>query len=102
VYGQRLVNFTTANGLPAYLGTVTLPLEPYGREVGPSRILWNMQVGREFYFRDRFRLKPSVDILNLLNRADPWSYTFTAGPSFNIPTVIDTPRIARLGLVFNF
>jgi hypothetical protein len=37
-----------------------------------------------------------------LNRADPWAITYTSGPSFNIPTTIDTPRIARFGMTFNF
>jgi hypothetical protein len=100
LHGQRLVNFTGV-GTPA-IGTITIPVEPYGASTGPTRILWNVQFGREFYFRDRFRLKPSVDILNLLNRADPWAITFTSGPSFLVPTTINTPRIARFGMVFSF
>jgi hypothetical protein len=103
VHGQRLVNFTNANsGIPSYIGTLTVAVEPFGAEKGPARILWNMQVGREFFIKERFRLKPTVDILNLLNRADPWAITYTSGPSFNIPTTIDTPRIARFGMTFNF
>ncbi len=103
LHGQRLVNFTSANsGIPSYIGTLTVGVEPFGAENGPVRLLWNLQVGREFYFKERFRLKPSVDILNLLNRADPWAITYTSGPSFNIPTTIDTPRIARFAMVFNF
>jgi hypothetical protein len=100
LHGQRLVNFTGV-GNPA-IGTITIPVEPFGASTGPTRILWNTQFGREFYFHDRFRLKPSVDILNLLNRADQWAITFTSGPSFRVPTTISTPRIARFGLVFSF
>ncbi len=100
LHGQRLVNFTGI-GTPN-IGTVTVPVEPFGASSGPTRILWNMQIGREFLFRDRFRLKPSVDILNLLNRADQWAITFTSGPSFMVPTTIDTPRIARISMVLSF
>ncbi len=103
LYGQRFVNYTTANsGIASTLGTVMVPVEPYGAESGPARIVWNVQVGREFFFKEKLRLKPSVDVLNLLNRADPWSISFITGPTFLHPTVIDTPRIARFGLVFNF
>jgi len=100
LHGQRLVNFTGV-GNPA-VGTITIPVEPYGASSGPTRILWNAQVGREFVFRDKYRLKPSIDILNVLNRADQWAITFTSGPSFLVPTTINTPRIAKFTMVFNF
>jgi hypothetical protein len=98
VYGQRTVNYL---GIPN-VGTVTIPVEPFGAEEGPDKVLWNVQFGREFLFKERYRLKPSVDILNLLNRADQWTITYVSGPNFHVPTVIDTPRIARFGMVFSF
>jgi hypothetical protein len=100
LHGQRLVAFTGI-GTPN-IGTVTVPVEPYGASEGPMRILWNAEFGREFRFRERFRLKPSVDLLNLLNRADQWAITFTSGPNFLVPTTINTPRIAKFGLLFSF
>jgi hypothetical protein len=100
LHGQRLVNFTGI-GTPN-IGTITIPLEPFGASTGPTRILWNMKVSREFRFKERFRLVPSVDLLNLLNRADQWAITFTSGPNFLVPTTINTPRIAKFGLVFSF
>jgi hypothetical protein len=103
LYGQRLVNYTAANsGIASTLGTVTVPVDAYGSESGPVRIVWNIETGREFLFKDKFRLKPYVSILNLLNRADQWSISFLTGPTFLVPSVIDTPRIARFGAVFNF
>lgn len=98
--GQRLVNLTGI-GTPN-VGTITVPVEEYGASSGPVRILWNMEFGREFMFRDKYRLKPSLDILNALNRADQWAITFTAGPSFMVPATINTPRIAKIGLVLSF
>jgi len=101
LYGQRLVNYTAANsGIASTLGTV--PVESSGAESGPARIVWNIQAGREFLFKEKFRLKPYVSILNLLNRADQWAVSFTTGPTFLVPSVIDTSRIARFGAVFNF
>jgi hypothetical protein len=100
LHGQRLVNFTGV-GTPN-IGTVQIPVEPFGASTGPTRILWNTSIGREFFFKERFRLKPSIDILNLLNRADQWAITFTSGPSFLVPATINTPRIARFAMVFNF
>lgn len=100
LHGQRLVNFTGV-GTPN-VGTISVPVEEYGASSGPVRILWNAQFGREFLFKDKFRIKPSVDILNMLNRADQWAITFTSGPNFLVPTTINTPRIARFSLVFSF
>ncbi len=103
LYGQRFVNYTAANsGIASTLGTVMVPVEPFGAESGPVRIVWNMQAGREFLFKEKFRFKPYVDLLNLLNRADQWNISFITGPTFLHPSVIDTPRIARFGAVFNF
>ena len=100
VRGQRLVNFTGI-GSPN-IGTITVPMDPYGSVNGPVRLLWNVEVGREFIFGERMRLKPSVDILNFLNRADQWAINFTSGPSYLYPTTIDTPRIARFAMSFSF
>jgi hypothetical protein len=60
-----------------------------------------MQAGREFLFTEKFLLRPDVDILNLLNRADQWAISFTTGPSSLQPSIIDTPGIVRFGAVFS-
>ena len=52
LHGQRLVTFTGV-GKPG-IGTITIPLEPFGASTGPTRILWNGQVDKEFFFREKF------------------------------------------------
>ena len=40
--------------------------------------------------------------LNALNSAAPWGATFTSGPRFGYYSSTDTPRIARIGMIYEF
>ena len=46
--------------------------------------------------------RPNVEILNATNSAAPWNVTFTSGPRFGFYNNIDTPRIVRFGVIYEF
>src|SRR5262249_47258888 len=96
--GQRTAQFS---GLPSS-GTVTLRMEPFGQEQGPTRTLLTVRAGRDFPVTSKSRLRLSVDVLNALNHASPWTISYLAGPTFNQWSDIDSPRIARLSATFTF
>jgi len=50
----------------------------------------------------RWTLRPNLEILNATNAAAPWNITFTSGPRYGFYNNIDTPRIARFGLIYEF
>lgn len=77
---------------------------------GPKLFLFDMNFSREFRFTERFRLRPNVEVDNILN-----SRVFTYGsefidlgltgvtqPTFLIPTRTLRPRQIRLGIRFDF
>jgi hypothetical protein len=64
--------------------------------------LLNLRVARNFKFERWGLFRPNVELLNVLNSAAPWSITYTAGPRFGYYNSTDTPRVARIGLVYEF
>jgi len=97
LYGQRTETWTLPNA-----GAITVPIERYGAEVGPLRSLLNLRFSRNFK-TERFGLfRPNAEILNVLNSAAPWSWTLTSGPRFGYYNSTDTPRIARIGIIWEF
>jgi hypothetical protein len=94
--GQRTETYVLPNA-----GSITIPVEAWGATTGPVRDLvnlrlaWVLKVGRS-------TLRPNLEILNVTNSAAPWSLTFTSGPRFGYYNNIDTPRIARFGVIYEF
>lgn len=79
---------------------------------GPSLIQFNFNVTREFRFGERFKLRPSLEVINPLNMTvfsfgsnfiNLENLTTQGGQdSFLAPTRTMTPRRIRLGLRFDF
>jgi hypothetical protein len=97
IYGQRTETYVLPNA-----GAVTVPVEPYGTETGPIRALLNLRIARNFKSERFGMFRPNVELLNALNSAAPWNITYTAGPRFGYYNSTDTPRIARIGLIYEF
>lgn len=94
--GQRTEVYTLPNA-----GSVTVNVEPYGATEGPVRDLLNLRIA--WSLKGRYgNIRPNVEILNATNSAAPWSMTFTSGPRFGYYNNIDTPRIARFGVIYEF
>lgn len=79
---------------------------------GPSQFIFDLNIGREFRFGDRFRLRPVAEFNNLLNAAvfsfgsnfiNLENLTTQAGrDGFLAPTRTVAPRRVSLGLRFDF
>jgi hypothetical protein len=94
--GQRLGVYVLPNA-----GSITIPMEPYGATDGPLRDLLNLRLAWVLK-GTRGTLRPNLEILNATNSAAPWNLTFTSGPRFGYYNTIDTPRILRGGLIYEF
>jgi hypothetical protein len=94
--GQRTETWTVPNA-----GSLVVPVEAYGSTEGPIRDLLNLRIA--WTLRARYGMfRPNVEILNATNSAAPWGMTFNAGPRFGYYNNINTPRIARIGIIYEF
>jgi hypothetical protein len=94
--GQRTGVYVLPNA-----GSITIPMEAYGATDGPRRDLLNLRLAWVLKGA-RGTLRPNLEILNATNSAAPWNLTFTSGPRFGYYNTIDTPRILRGGLIYEF
>jgi hypothetical protein len=95
--GQRTQTYVLPNA-----GSITVPVEAWGAQEGPLRTLMNIRVARNFVFEKWGTIRPNLELLNTLNSAAPWGITFTSGPRFGYYNSTDTPRIARIGVIYTF
>ena len=98
VKGQRTNLFRTVGSA----GNITLRLEPYGAQEGPTRDSLNLRASRNFAMQRNTKIRASVEILNALNSANPWDISFVSGPTFGQWGTIDSPRILRFSASFTF
>ena len=96
-YGQRTETYVLPNA-----GSITIPVERYGAEQAPVRALLNLRFARNFRTEKHGTFRPNLELLNALNSSAPWTLTYTSGPRFGFYNSIDTPRIVRAGLVYEF
>lgn len=115
VQGQRTNIFRAVDpdgGPPLrQLSTVTLRMEPFGKQQGPAITLVNLRASKIFSHGGG-RLEFMVDVFNLLNSSVPTQITFDSGPTFGyfgfsgagsasqgglLPS-----RVARVGVRYSF
>ena len=96
LYGQRTETYNLPNA-----GTLVIPVEAYGAEVGPLRELLNLRFARNFKV-GRTTLRPNMEILNVTNSASPWTIDYKSGTTWQRYSAMDSPRIARIGVVCEF
>ena len=94
--GQRTETYVLPNA-----GSITIPVAKYGSTEGPIRDLLNLRIGWSLR-REHGSLRPNFEILNATNSAAPWNMTFTSGPRFGFYNTVDTPRIFRFGVIYEF
>ena len=94
--GQRSETYVLPNA-----GSITIPVERYGATTGPIRDLLNLRIAWSLK-REHSSLRPNFEILNATNSAAPWNITFTSGPRFGYYNTVDTPRIFRFGVIYEF
>lgn len=98
VTGQRTVLF---GGIPS-ASTVTLRVEPYGTQRAPVRPLMNLRVAKDVSAVGAGRFRLSLEILNALNSAGPWSMSWLSGPTFGNINQTEMARILRGSITYDF
>jgi hypothetical protein len=97
--GQRTESFSS----PLLLqGAVTMRMEPFGAQRGPTIQIANMKFAKNFIYRERFRAQANFQVFNILNGSAATSTSYLTGPTYQHITGIVSPRVARVGLQFSF
>jgi TonB dependent receptor len=99
--GIRRQQFESASGLNA--GTIIIPVTENGQISGPVRTLLNVRLSRDFKFEKHGTLRPTLEVLNIANSSSRWAYSSNnSGATFYNVSSLTPPRIARIGLVYQF
>ena len=96
VPGQRTALFATPQS-----GFITVRLEPFGAEEGPRRSEANLRVSKGVKLR-KGQLQVELDALNAFNSNSVWTTSYASGPTFGDATLIQSPRVFRFGVVYEF
>jgi hypothetical protein len=96
-------------------GSINIRMEPYGSRRGDIRHILNLRGQKRIVLDDDVTLTINLDAFNLLNSNVAWGrggdqgstsrsagIDYTSGPTFGYVTSIVTPRVLRLGMVFEF
>lgn len=94
----RTVLFT---GIPQ-LGSVTVPVEPFGSQRNPPINVMNLRLARVFPFKERFKVEATADLFNMFNSNAATSVSYLTGPTYKSVSAITPPAIARFGATFSF
>lgn len=97
IRSQRTTQFA---GIPSQ-GTVTLRMEAL-QPKGAPKTLMNLRIARPITFSQGRRLRLSLELLNALNGASPWTISYLSGPTFGQISNIDQPRIIRGSFIYSF
>jgi hypothetical protein len=97
-FDNRQVLFTDIQ----QLGSVTVPVEPYGSERNPPINLLNLRLGKIFAllgkifaFEERFKIETTLAVFNVFNSNAATSVSYLTGPNYKSVSAITPPLIAR-------
>jgi len=76
--------------------------EPFGSERTGTMALFDVRSEKQFQFKDRFIASGFVDLYNIFNTNTNQAVTAASGSSFLTPSSITPPRVARVGIKFQF
>jgi len=106
VQGQRTTIFRATDpdgGTPLrQQSTVTMRMEPYGAHTGPAINVLDLRTSKRFSVPGAGRVEFDFDLFNLLNSSAPTAIQFQSGPTFLWATDVVPPRVARIGLKYEF
>lgn len=99
-------------GLPGYrtytfrslpqLGTLSVPLEEYGAQRGPTVAVLNLRASKELSIGRGTRLSLDLDVFNVLNSSAAVAINWVSGPTYGYVTDLTQARVARVGAKFTF
>jgi hypothetical protein len=90
------------SGLNALRLSYTILAEPFGAERTPTMALFDVRTEKEFQFKERYLVTGFFDLYNIFNTNSVQAVTVASGSAFLAPSNITPPRIARLGVKFQF
>jgi hypothetical protein len=97
--GQRTESFSS----PLLLqGAVTLRMDTFGAERGPTISITNIKVAKNIKVRENMRAQFNAQVFNVFNTSNATSISYLTGPTYLHPTSIVSPRVARIGMQFSF
>jgi hypothetical protein len=76
--------------------------EPFGAERTGTMALFDVRTEKQFRFSERFVASGFLDLYNIFNANTVQALTAASGTSFQVPSSITPPRIARVGVKFQF
>jgi outer membrane receptor protein involved in Fe transport len=76
--------------------------EPFGAERTGTMVLFDVRTEKQFRFGERFVTSGFVDLYNIFNANTNQAVTAASGASFLTPSSITPPRVARIGVKFQF
>jgi hypothetical protein len=76
--------------------------EPFGAERTGTMVLFDVRTEKQFRFGERFIASGFLDLYNIFNANTIQALTAASGTSFQAPSSITPPRVARVGVKFQF
>jgi len=98
-YGRT---FTTDSSQLRYASTVTILAEPVGTRRMDNITIMDVRVAKQVSLPRGCRLAAFLDVFNLLNANPEQNLIWSSGPSYLGPLSIVSPRVAKLGLSFDW
>jgi hypothetical protein len=87
------------------LGTVTIPVEPWGTEWTPSLNVMGVRLAKVFPIHESKSITGSLDLFNALNASPAEKINYLSGTgasTFGTVSAVLPPLIGRLGILFKF
>ena len=83
-------------------GSATVFSEDFGNERTANIALFDIRTEKQFHLRERIILTGFFDAYNIFNTNAEQAVTTSSGSAFLRPSSVTPPRIARVGLKFQF
>ena len=83
-------------------GSATILVEPCGKERTANIGLFEVRAQKQFHVRERIVLSGFFDVYNIFNTNAEQAVAASSGSRLLRPSAITPPRIARLGVKFQF
>jgi hypothetical protein len=85
-----------------YSTNVSIKASPRGEQRNDDVVVLDMRLAKSFSFKRGMRLRGFADVYNLTNTNAVQDMTVSYGANFLRPSLISGPRIARVGVRFEF
>jgi hypothetical protein len=92
----------TFNARLNYNTSVPIKASPRGEQRNDTVVVFDMRLAKAFTFKGSNRLRGFVDVYNMFNTNAVQDMTTSYGSNFLRPSLISGPRIARVGLRYEF